>query len=305
MNKDGSPVLARLLHETHDLDSDDRKDAGHEVQDHSAQEHPAKDGEKFRETDGRTDGGAVFYLHEVALFTESEDSSQGVGRFGIGFLVPGNGPAYSVFPAGHHRIGLCIHHLFVIKKVNRPLRDRISGRKQEGDFTARLAGLDRQVAGEGSGQHGTGRGKGRDVGRISLRFCGNRKGDFAGRSWPQAWFQEAVVLVADLPAGRGTDCDLLSHPESRGRGHLEEVIDKRFITIGLYPASAADVGDRPRNPCHFKFRWELPVRLQRSPDKSGINEVGVPAGRMGKLNREMEGLAGRHASDLGEKLHPA
>ncbi len=217
-----------------------------------------------------------------------------------------DGPAHSVLSPFDDGIGLGIHHLFVIIKVNLPLRDRISGRKQEGDFTARLAGLDRQVAGERSRLHGASRGKGRGIDGIVHRFRGNRKGDFAGRSRPpESWFGEAVVLVADLPPGSGAHRHLRAHLEVGWGSDLKEVIDQRFVAIGLLSASAADVWDRPRNPCHFKSRWELPVRLQGHPDKSGINEVGVPAGRVGKFYGYQEGLAGCHAPDLGEKLHPA
>ena len=46
---DPAVLSPALLHETHDLDSDDGKDAGHEVEDHPPQEHSAQNCEEGSE----------------------------------------------------------------------------------------------------------------------------------------------------------------------------------------------------------------------------------------------------------------
>ncbi len=49
---DGASVVAGLLDEAHDFEADDGEDAGHEVEDESAEEHAAQDGEEVEEGDG-------------------------------------------------------------------------------------------------------------------------------------------------------------------------------------------------------------------------------------------------------------
>ena len=44
-------VLAGLLHKAHDLESDHRKHAGHQVEDESAEKHAAEDGHEATEAD--------------------------------------------------------------------------------------------------------------------------------------------------------------------------------------------------------------------------------------------------------------